>query len=180
LVRRKQRSQSFGQRAYRPSQPNAVNGPTHVASKYSVNYSEDAKVGYKWYEAMHKSVLFPFGFGLSYTSYKYSDMKVEAQDSGASVHFKLKNTGSRAGTEIAQVYVSLPEDAGESYQRLAAWQRVDLQPGEEKAVDLTLDPRVLTIFDEQKNDWKQLPGLYRVVAGSSSADAALKGTIHLQ
>lgn len=158
----------------------AVNGPTHVASTYSTDYTEGAKVGYKWYEAEHKAVLFPFGYGLSYTTYKYSDMQVQASGTGVSVHFTLKNTGQRAGTEIAQVYVSLPESAGESYQRLAAWQRVDLQPGEEKVVTLTLDPRALAVFDEGKNDWKQLAGTYRVVAGSSSADAALRGTVNLR
>ena len=158
----------------------AVNGPTHVASKYSTNYSEGAKVGYKWYEAEHKPVLFPFGFGLSYTTYEYADMKVEPSNTGASVHFTLKNTGQVAGVEIAQVYVGLPESAGEPYQRLAAWQRVELQPGEKKVIDLALDSRVLAIFDEQKNDWTQLPGAYRIAAGSSSADAALKGTVNLR
>ena len=81
---------------------------------------------------------------------------------------------------IAQVYVHLPESAGESYQHLGAWTRVDLQPGEKKAVDLTLDPRILAVFDEQKNDWKQLPGTYRIDVGPSSADAALKGSVNLR
>lgn len=157
----------------------AVNGPTHVASKYSTNYSEGAEVGYKWYEAEHKPILFPFGYGLSYTTYKYSDMKVEANGKGISAHFMLRNTGHRAGTEIAQVYVRLPESAGEPYERLAAWKRVELQPGQEKAVDLTLDPRLLAVFNEQKENWEELPGAYRVFAGSSSGDAALKGTVRL-
>jgi beta-glucosidase len=158
----------------------AVNGATHVTSRYSTNYSEGAKVGYKWFEAEHKPVLFPFGFGLSYTTYKYSNMKVQANGTAVSVHFMLKNTGQVAGTEIAQVYVSLPKFAGESYQRLAAWQRFPLQPGEEKAIELTLDPRVLAIFDEQKNNWEKLPGTYRVVVGPSSAQAILKGSVSLR
>jgi beta-glucosidase len=145
-----------------------------------VDYGEGAKVGYKWYEAEHKAVLFPFGFGLSYTNYRYSEMKTEVKSGQIRVHFSVRNTGKRSGTEITQVYVSLPEGAGESYQRLAAWQRVDLQPGEEKAVDLVLDTRALSIFDEQKNDWKQLPGTYRIVAGSSSADTPLASTVRLQ
>ena len=157
----------------------AVNGATHVTSKYSTNYSEGAEVGYKWYESEHKPVLFPFGFGLSYTTYTYSGLKIDARGTGASVHFVVKNTGQVAGAEIAQVYVRLPESAGEAYQRLAAWQRVELQPGEERAVDLLLDPRVLAVFDEQKNDWRQMPGTYGVVAGASSADVALKGTVRL-
>ncbi len=157
----------------------AVNGPTHVASKYSVNYSEGAKVGYKWYEAEHKPVLFPFGFGLSYTSYEYSGLEVAAKGDQATVHFLVKNTGGRAGTEIAQVYVRLPAAAGESYQRLAGWQRLDLKPGEEKAVDLTLDPRALAIFDEQISAFKQVPGNYQIVAGPSSAYLPLTSTVRL-
>ena len=157
----------------------AVNGATHVMSTYSTNYGEGAKIGYKWYESEHKPVLFPFGFGLSYTTYRYSGMKVDASGTGASVHFIVKNIGQVAGVEIAQVYVRLPESAGDSYQRLAAWRRVELMPGEEKAVDLSLDPRVLAVFDERKNGWRQLPGTYRIVAGSSSADAALTGTVRL-
>ena len=157
----------------------AVNDPNNMASNYSVDYSEGAKVGYKWYEAEHKPVLFPFGFGLSYTRYQYSGLKIDRDGKQAKVRFLVKNIGPRSGTEIAQVYVTLPAAAGESYQRLAAWQRVDLQPGEQKTVNVSLDARALAIFDEQKNAWKQLPGVYRVVAGPSSVDTPLQDTISL-
>ncbi len=80
----------------------AVNGADHVGSKYSVSYDEGVKVGYKWYEAEHKQPLFPFGFGLSYTSYSYSDLKTDSDQK--TVSFKVKNSGKRAGTEIAEVY----------------------------------------------------------------------------
>jgi beta-glucosidase len=158
----------------------AVNGEAHVASKYSVNYSEGAKVGYKWYQAEHKPILFPFGFGLSYTTYQYSDLKIEDQGQQHTARFTVKNTGQRSGTEIAQVYVTLPDAAGETFQRLAGWQRVELQPGEEKEITVTLDPRTLSIFDEQKNGWTLLPGIYRVAAGASSADTPLSGTLHIR
>lgn len=158
----------------------AVNGPTHVASKYSAEYTEGAKVGYKWYQAEHKPVLFPFGFGLSYTTYHYSGLKIENDGQRYTAHFTVGNTGRRAGTEIAQVYVTLPDAAGESFQRLAGWQRVELQPGEEKSVTVALDPRTLSIFDEQKNGWTLLPGTYRVVAGASSADTPLNGTLNIR
>lgn len=157
----------------------AVNGETHVASKYSVDYAEGAKVGYKWYQAEHKPVLFPFGFGLSYTTYQYSRLKVEDEGQRYAAHFTVKNTGRRAGSEIAQVYVTLPDAAGEPYERLAGWQRVELQPGEEKTITVMLDPRALSIFDEQKNGWTLLPGSYHVVAGASSADTPLSGTLHI-
>jgi beta-glucosidase len=158
----------------------AVNGPTHATSKYSVDYTEGAKVGYKWYQAEHHPVLFPFGFGLSYTTYKYSGFKVENESQQYTAHFTVRNTGKHGGTEIAQVYITLPEAADESFQRLAGWQRVELQPGEEKAVTVTLDPRTLSIFDEQKNGWKLLPGIYRVVAGTSSAETPLRATLTIR
>jgi beta-glucosidase len=158
----------------------AVNGPTHVASKYSVDYAEGAKVGYKWYQAEHKPVLFPFGFGLSYTTYQYSGLKIDCEGEQYTAHFTVKNTGQRSGNEIAQVYVALPDAAGEAFQRLAGWQHVDLQPGEQKTVTVTLDPRTLKIFEEQKNGWTLLPGTYRVVAGTSSADTPLHGTLTIR
>jgi len=156
----------------------AVNGRTHTESKYTVNYDEGVKVGYKWYEAEHKQPLFPFGFGLSYTTYSYSGLKT---DSGQkTVSFKVKNTGKRAGTEIAEVYAQLPDAASEPFKRLVGWQRVDLGPGESKSVSVTIDPLMLSIFDEKANGWQLLKGKYRILAGPSSADTPLKGTIEVK
>jgi beta-glucosidase len=156
----------------------AVNGPDHVRSKYSVSYDEGVKVGYKWYEAEHKQPLFPFGFGLSYTNYSYSDLKT---DSGQkTVSLKVKNTGKRAGTEIAEIYAELPDQANEPFKRLVGWQRVELAAGEAKTVSVTIDPQILSIFDEQANGWQLLKGKYKITAGSSSEDTPLKGTIEVQ
>lgn len=157
----------------------AVNGETHVASKYSVTYTEGARVGYKWYQAEHKPVLFPFGFGLSYTEYAYSGLRVEHEKNECAVSFWVKNTGQRPGTEIAQVYVALPSEAGESFRRLAGWVRVELQPGESKSVSVTIDPEILSIYDQQKGAWALLPGSYHVFAGPSSADTPLDGAFEL-
>jgi len=153
----------------------AVNGETHVASKYSVTYSEGAKVGYKWYQAEHKPVLFPFGFGLSYTSYAYSGLKIEDGKHESTISFSVKNTGDRPGTETAQVYLQLPDAAGETFHRLAGWARVELAPGESKTVSVPIDPQMLSIYDEQKSGWTILPGSYHVFAGPSSADTPLHG-----
>ena len=158
----------------------AENGETHVQSKYSVTYSEGAKVGYKWYEAQHKPVLFPFGFGLSYTTYAYSDLNIQNENKERVVSFSVKNTGERAGTEIAQVYVTLPDAAGEPFQRLAGWGRVDLKPGESKVVSVKIDPLMLSIYDEHKSGWQLLKGTYRVSAGPSSAETPLKGTLRVR
>ena len=156
----------------------AVNGPTHVASKYTVNYDEGLKVGYKWYEAEHKTPLFPFGFGLSYTSYAYSGVKVDSAQ--RTVTFTVKNTGKAAGTEIAQVYANLPEAAAEPFKRLAGWSRVELAAGESKTVTVTVDPRVLAIFDEEKNGWSLLPGSYKLSVGPSSAETSLTAALQIQ
>jgi beta-glucosidase len=141
---------------------------------FDLNYTEGAKVGYKWYESQHIQPLFPFGFGLSYTSYEYSGLKVDSR--GQEVTLTVKNTGSRAGAEIAQVYATLPEAAGENYQRLVAFDRIPLAPGESKTVTLKIDPVLLSIFDEAKDGWDLLPGEYKVVAGPSSAETPLTAT----
>jgi beta-glucosidase len=158
----------------------AENGETHVWSKYSVTYAEGAKVGYKWYEAEHKPVLFPFGFGLSYTTYAYSDLKIQDENNERVVSFAVKNTGGRAGTEIAQVYVTLPDAAGESFQRLVGWKRVDLKPGEMQAVSVKVDPLMLSIYDERKSGWQLLKGIYHVSAGPSSAETPLRGSLRVR
>lgn len=156
----------------------AVNGPAHVASRYSVTYDEGVKVGYKWYEAEHKPVLFPFGFGLSYTTYSYEGLKVDNHQ--RTVTFTVKNTGQRAGAEIAQVYATLPDGAGEPFKRLVGWSRVELAPGEAKQVSVSIDPQMLSIFDEAKNGWTLLPGSYAIAVGPSSAESALKDTLQVK
>jgi beta-glucosidase len=156
----------------------AVNGRTHTESNYTVSYDEGVKVGYKWYEAEHKQPLFPFGFGLSYTTYSYSNLKTDSGEK--TVSFAVKNTGKRAGAEIAEVYVQLPDAAGENFKRLVGWQRVELGPGESKTVSVTIDPQMLSVFDEQKNGWELPKGAYRILAGPSSQETPLKGTIEVQ
>ena len=88
-----------------------------------MNYDEGLKVGYKWYDAENKPVLFPFGFGLSYTTYGYSGLKVKSGNQ-TTVSFTVKNTGSRAGEEIAEVYAGLPPGTGEPPKRLVGWSKV--------------------------------------------------------
>ena len=154
------------------------NGPTHVASKYTVQYDDGLKVGYKWYESEHKEPLFPFGFGLSYTTYDYSNLKTD--NAQRTVSFAVKNKGKRAGAEIAQVYATIPEAAGEPFKRLVGWQRIELAPGESKTVTIAIDPRVMSVFDEQKNGWSLLPGAYKIFAGPSSAETPLNATLQIQ
>ena len=143
---------------------------------FDVNYTaEGVKVGYKWYEAEHKQPLFAFGYGLSYTSYAYSALKVDAQQ--RTVSFTVKNTGQRAGTEIAQVYVELPSAAGEPFKRLVAWQRIPLAAGESKQTTLKLEPLYMSIFNVQKDSFELLPGDYKVVVGGSSQTTPLTAVL---
>jgi beta-glucosidase len=150
----------------------------HKVKPFDLDYTEGAKVGYKWFEATNKQPLFPFGFGLSYTTYTYSGLTVD--DASRTVHFTVRNTGQREGTEIVEVYVALPSAANESYKRLSAWQRVKLAPGQSKDVTLTLHPLSLTVFNTDQNGWQLLPGDYNVTAGPSSSDTPLKATLHVR
>jgi beta-glucosidase len=146
---------------------------------FQVAYDEGLKVGYKWYDAEKKSVLFPFGYGLSYTTYKYSGLQTTPGDK-VKVTFTLVNTGSREGSEIAEVYAALPASAQEPPKRLIGWSKVKLSPGEKRAVTVEIDPKYLSIFDEQKDDWSLIPGEYTIMVGGSSQDLPLKATINLK
>ncbi len=146
---------------------------------FQTSYDEGLKVGYKWYDAENKPVLFPFGFGLSYTTYAYSKLSVKEGDS-PTVSFTVKNTGKRAGTEIAQVYASLPESAGEPPKRLIGWTRIELGPGESKEVSVAVSSNRLTIYDESSDSWKLVPGKYVIRVGGSSQSLPLEQTIALK
>jgi beta-glucosidase len=143
--------------------------------RFEVDYNEGLKVGYKWYDAEGKQPLFAFGFGLSYTSYAYSDLKV-IPGRAVTVAFNVKNTGARAGAEIAQVYVSLPPSAGEPPKRLVAWDKVRLAPGKAKTIKLILDPHYLSIFNADKDKWELVAGDYKVWVGGSSRNLLLSQT----
>jgi beta-glucosidase len=136
---------------------------------FQVEYQEGAAVGYKWYESHKKPVLFPFGFGLSYTTFAYSDLKVK----DGSVTFTVKNTGERAGTEVAEVYAVLPEAASEPWKRLVGWQRLTLAPGESKTVTIATEEKALSTWDVTAKRWTRPAGEYKWLVGGSSAETPL-------
>jgi len=162
-----------------PHGPDAWRQTLEGIPAFQTTYDEGLKVGYKWYDAEKKPVLFPFGFGLSYTTYEYSNLKAAA-DNGLRVSFTVKNTGNRAGTEIAQVYVGLPPSAGEPPKRLVGWTKVALKPGENKDVTVEVEPLFLSVFDTQRHGWQKLAGNYTVFVGGSSASLPLQQTVALQ
>jgi len=139
---------------------------------FDINYTEGLKVGYKWYDAENKQPLFPFGFGLSYTTFAYSGLKADFTK-GLQVSFTVKNTGKRAGAEVAQVYLSLPASAGEPPRRLVGWEKVQLGVGESKTVSLSVEPMFFSIFNVDKDGWEAVPGDYKVLVGGSSRDTPL-------
>ena len=144
-------------------------------SNYSVDYTEGAEVGYKWFQAEHKTPLFPFGFGLSYTSFAYSALTVDS--AAKTARFTIRNTGTRAGTEIAEVYATLPKGSDEPWQRLAGFARITLAPGKSKTVTVSIDPRVLQTFDEADESWNLVDGSYKILVGPSSDHTPLTGDL---
>ena len=143
---------------------------------FTVKYDEGVKVGYKWYDAEKKPVLFPFGFGLSYTTFSYSNLKVTGGKS-PHVSFTVTNSGSRPGAEVAQVYASLPAAAQEPPKRLIAFNKVWLKPGESKEVSVDVNPKYISIFNVEQNGWQLLPGEYGFMVGGSSSNLPLKQSI---
>jgi beta-glucosidase len=149
--------------------------PAKTPPFFDVDYRKaGAAVGYKWFETKHLTPLFPFGFGLSYTSYAYSGMTVDRD--GHTATLTVKNTGQRAGTEIAQVYAVLPKSSGESYKRLVGFARVELAPGASKRITVPLDSLCLSIYDASRDAMVRIAGTYTILAGPSSADTPLRAS----
>ena len=145
---------------------------------FQVTYDEGVKVGYKWYDAEKKPVLFPFGFGLSYTNFSYSGLKV-TPGKNPKVSFTVRNTGSREGAEVTEVYASLPAAAVEPPKRLVGFSKVWLKPGESKEVTVDVNPKYLSIFNVEQNGWQLLPGEYSFMVGGSSQSLPLKQSVTL-
>jgi beta-glucosidase len=155
--------------------------PAHTAAQWpgqnnQVQYSEGLQVGYRWYDAQNKAPLFPFGFGLSYTTFSYANLTVGTPDSAGNVAvgFDVTNSGTRAGAEVAQVYVGQPASAGEPPKNLRGFQRVQLNPGQTQHVSLTLDARS---FQTWTTTWTTTGGAHSIYVGSSSRDIRLTGSV---
>jgi beta-glucosidase len=134
---------------------------------------------------MQKPDLFPFGFGLSYTSFRFSGVRVTPKagnaDSSFTVEFDVTNTGGRAGTEVAQIYVGAREPKVlRPVRELKGFQKVHLAPGQTQHVSLKLDRRSFSYFDAQSQSWKADAGSYRLQVGSSSVDLPLEAEVVLE
>ncbi|HEY0948863.1 beta-glucosidase family protein [Nocardioides sp.] len=162
--------------------PGLVDGsvvrPDGNTSIRQVDYTEGLEVGYRWYQAEDETPLFPFGYGLSYTDYRYAGVAVQATGGAKRPHltvrFRLTNRGERAGTELAQVYLELPAKAKEPSARLIGWKKVALASGQTRTVTLHLDARtvarrhLLQYWSTSGDAWRTPSGAYRVLVGGSS------------
>ena len=167
--------------------------------RFSAQYTEGLQMGYRWYEANHVTPVFPFGFGLSYTTFAYSGLSVtstvdpQTSHTVLSVSYTITNTGSREGAEASQVYVALPAPANEPSKRLVGFQKVDLMPAESKEVTVTIDPSASNhplsywvpdvdapVSGWGNGTWTAASGDYSIYVGTSSAETPLVQTIPLQ
>jgi beta-glucosidase len=165
-----------------------VNPWTGIANP-DIVYREGVNVGYKGYDVAGTRPLFPFGFGLSYTTFGYSRLAVHAPNEHAArlkkvhVQFRVTNTGRREGTETAQVYLGLPAATGEPPKRLVGYVKVTLAAGRASVARLTIDPAApnhpLSYFDQATHRWRLAAGTYRVYVGTSERDTPLSATFRV-
>ncbi len=162
-----------------PTYGNYPGGP--VTSEHR----ESVFIGYRYYDAAGKDVVFPFGFGLSYTTFEYSDLKVSAKSikdtDTLTVSFKVKNTGDRDGAEVAELYVADKESTiFRPVKELRAFKKVFLKAGEEAEISFDLDKRAFAFFNVNTNDWFVESGEFDILVGASSADIKLCETVTVE
>ncbi|MBB3188297.1 beta-glucosidase [Microbacter margulisiae] len=162
--------------------------PTQTVEQYpgvngTVHYSEGILVGYRWYDAKQIKPLFPFGYGLSYTTFAYKDLTIsKPEHNTVTVGFIVTNTGKRAGAEVAQLYLGMPSTPAipQPPLQLKGFKRVNLAPGQSAHVSITLNAHDLSYWDTTSHAWKIMPGVYKVYAAASSQDIQLKGNFRMQ
>jgi beta-glucosidase len=157
-------------------------GPARARSEYpgdgtNVYYREGTQIGYRWFDATHQRPLFPFGFGLSYTTFRFSGLHVTRTGHRYSITTRVTNTGSRPGAEVAQLYVAAPRTAHEPLRQLKAYRKVHLAPGQTRTVHLRLARHDLAAWNPGTG-WRVAPGTYRLYVGDSSRSLPLHAHIH--
>jgi beta-glucosidase len=160
-------------------------GLRNAAGQPEVTYEEGLHIGYRWYDARGVAPAFPFGHGLSYTTFKISNLVVTPKVSDGSqpiqVQIVVENTGRRNGAEVPQVYLGLPASAGEPPKRLVGFEKVRLEPGEKKRIQITIDPGAtnhpLGYWDNSSQGWAIADGEYAVYVGNSSRNILLRDSV---
>ena len=148
--------------------------PAPGMADFAVDYVEGADAGYRWYDRRGLKPLFPFGHGLSYTTFAYDDLTVSNTD-GLSVSFNVTNAGRVAGADVPQLYVRPAE--GDQPRRLAGWSKLTLQPGETRRVTIKAEPRILAEYDTGLPGWRIAEGAYAIAVAKDAEDGGLRGEI---
>jgi beta-glucosidase len=155
-----------------PGMKPAERKATHA---FDTDYQEGVFVGYRWFDEKQIEPQFPFGYGLSYTTFELSDLKVAQADGALCVSCLVKNTGDRAGAEVVQVYVAPPKSSvPRPPKELKGFAKVMLQPGESRRVSVALRPSAIAFYDVASNQWKADAGDYEIQVGCSSRDVRLR------
>ncbi|HEX5344582.1 MAG TPA: glycoside hydrolase family 3 C-terminal domain-containing protein [Duganella sp.] len=148
---------------------NAKEKDEAVIEKFSTDYNiEGAAIGYKWFDLKGHKPLFPFGYGLSYTSFAYEGLSAKPAGSGIEVTFSIKNTGKRDGKAVGQVYVSPLAGGWEAPKRLGGWDKLELKAGASGQATVKIDPRLLGVYDSASKTWKIAAGEYLVTLADSA------------
>jgi len=142
----------------------------------TIRYDEGAEVGYRWYAKNRAKPLYTFGHGLSYTTFAYSELRVEGGET-VTASFNVTNIGRRDGTDVPQLY--LTDAAGDRRMRLLAFERIELEPGEWRKITFKADPRLLARFDGKTGKWTIAEGTHSVAVGKSASDLVLTGNARL-
>jgi beta-glucosidase len=160
--------------------------PANTAAQWpgvnnNVNYSEGLNIGYRWYQAKNIAPLFPFGYGLSYTSFAFSNLSVSGVDShgSATVTATLTNTGTKAGADVAQLYIGDPAAAGEPPLQLKGFQKITLAAGASTQVSFPVTMRDLSTWDDNAKKWSAITGNYSIRVGDTSTNPQLSGTLNV-
>jgi len=141
----------------------------NIIEKVTTDYNiEGAAVGYKWFDLKGHKPLFPFGYGLSYTSFAYEGLSAKPAGTGIEVSFSIKNTGKRDGKAVGQVYVSPVSGGWEAPKRLGGWDKLDLKAGASGKATVQIDPRLLGVYDSASKTWKIAAGEYLVTLADSA------------
>ena len=138
-----------------------------------VDYTEGIDVGYRYYDTHGQAPLFPFGYGLSYTAFGYSNLQVHTDAHGATADVTITNTGQRPGSEVAQLYLTNPPGVGEPPYQLKGFQKVTLAPGHSQRLHFQLTSQDMSYYQTATSSWIVAPGQYHVSIGSSERDLAV-------
>jgi beta-glucosidase len=156
-------------------EPTAGDPEKYPGVDENVYYKEGVFVGYRWFDAMKKTPAFPFGFGLSYTNFAFSKLSLDERDGKLVASFDVRNTGTRKGWAVPQLYVAMPssKDVPQPPQQLKGYDKLQLDPGKARRVQIPLDERAFSYWNTSSHGWQIAPGCYGLSVGSSSRDLTL-------